>query len=56
MTTAGNKEIPAALPEIRVSDMTAALDYYEHALGFNLDCGVRMAASRASREGRVASS
>src|SRR5215813_716143 len=33
-------EFPAAVPEIPVSDMNAALDYYEHKLGFGVDwCG-----------------
>ena len=32
-------EFPAAVPEIPVSDMNAALDYYEHKLGFNIDWG-----------------
>jgi len=30
---------PGAVPEIPVSDMNAALDYYARALGFNLDWG-----------------
>lgn len=30
-------EFPAAVPEIPVSDMNAALDYYQHKLGFNID-------------------
>lgn len=32
-------EFPAAVPEIPVTDMNAALDYYEHKLGFNIDWG-----------------
>ncbi|HET9479231.1 MAG TPA: VOC family protein [Pyrinomonadaceae bacterium] len=32
-------EFPAAVPEIPVSDMNAALDYYQHKLGFNIDWG-----------------
>ena len=32
-------EFPAAVPEIPVSDMNAALDYYEHKLGFGVDWG-----------------
>ena len=32
-------EFPAAVPEIPVSDMNEALDYYEHKLGFNIDWG-----------------
>ena len=32
-------QFPAAVPEIPVSDMTAALDYYESKLGFNIDWG-----------------
>jgi catechol 2,3-dioxygenase-like lactoylglutathione lyase family enzyme len=32
-----NNEFPAAVPEIPVSDMNAALDYYESKLGFNVD-------------------
>jgi len=32
-------EFPAAVPEIPVSDMNAALDYYQHKLGFNVDWG-----------------
>ena len=32
-------EFPAAVPEIPVSDMNAALDYYESKLGFNIDWG-----------------
>src|SRR5689334_1685496 len=30
---------PAAVPEIPVSDMKAALDYYQRKLGFNIDWG-----------------
>lgn len=30
---------PAAVPEIPVTDMSAALDYYQSKLGFNLDWG-----------------
>jgi uncharacterized glyoxalase superfamily protein PhnB len=33
------REFPAAVPEIPVTDMNAALDYYEHKLGFNIDWG-----------------
>jgi uncharacterized glyoxalase superfamily protein PhnB len=32
-------EFPAAVPEIPVTDMVQALDYYEHKLGFNIDWG-----------------
>ena len=32
-------EFPSAVPEIPVSDMDAALNYYQHKLGFNLDWG-----------------
>jgi predicted lactoylglutathione lyase len=32
-------EFPAAVPEIPVTDMNRALDYYEHKLGFNIDWG-----------------
>lgn len=32
-------EFPAAVPEIPVTDMNQALDYYEHKLGFNIDWG-----------------
>jgi len=32
-------ELPAAVPEIPVTDMNEALDYYEHKLGFNTDWG-----------------
>ena len=32
-------EFPAAVPEIPVTDMKAALDYYERKLGFNIDWG-----------------
>jgi predicted lactoylglutathione lyase len=32
-------EFPAAVPEIPVTDMNAALDYYQYKLGFNLDWG-----------------
>ena len=30
-------EFPAAVPEIPVTDMNAALDYYERKLGFSID-------------------
>jgi predicted lactoylglutathione lyase len=33
------REFPAAVPEIPVTDITAALDYYEHKLGFSVDWG-----------------
>src|SRR5678816_2195297 len=33
------REFPAAVPEIPVTDMNAALDYYEHKLGFSIDWG-----------------
>jgi predicted lactoylglutathione lyase len=33
------REFPAAVPEIPVTDMNAALDYYKHKLGFNIDWG-----------------
>ena len=33
------REFPAAVPEIPVTDMNAALDYYQHKLGFNVDWG-----------------
>lgn len=32
-------EFPAAVPEIPVTDMNAALDYYQRKLGFNVDWG-----------------
>jgi len=32
-------EFPAAVPEIPVTDMNNALDYYKHKLGFNTDWG-----------------
>ena len=32
-------EFPAAVPEIPVTDMDQALDYYEAKLGFNIDWG-----------------
>ena len=32
-------KFPAAVPEIPVTDMEAALDYYERKLGFNIDWG-----------------
>jgi predicted lactoylglutathione lyase len=32
-------EFPAAVPEIPVTDMDQALDYYERKLGFNIDWG-----------------
>ena len=32
-------EFPAAVPEIPVTDMNAALQYYEGKLGFNIDWG-----------------
>jgi uncharacterized glyoxalase superfamily protein PhnB len=32
-------EFPAAVPEIPVADMNAALDYYQGKLAFNLDWG-----------------
>jgi len=32
-------KFPAAVPEIPVTDMNAALDYYAHKLGFNIDWG-----------------
>lgn len=32
-------EFPAAVPEIPVTDMDQALDYYEHKLGFSVDWG-----------------
>lgn len=34
-----NNEFPAAVPEIPVTDMNAALDYYRRQLGFDLDWG-----------------
>ena len=33
------REFPAAVPEIPVTDMNAALGYYEHKLGFSVDWG-----------------
>ena len=36
-----NREFPAAVPEIPVTDMNAALDYYQRQLGFNIDWGDR---------------
>jgi predicted lactoylglutathione lyase len=32
-------KFPAAVPEIPVTDMTAALDYYANKLGFSIDWG-----------------
>ena len=32
-------EFPAAVPEMPVTDMNTALDYYENKLGFNIDWG-----------------
>jgi len=32
-------EFPAAVPEIPVTDMNAALNYYQGKLGFNIDWG-----------------
>lgn len=32
-------EFPSAVPEIPVTDMDAALDYYQRQLGFNVDWG-----------------
>jgi len=32
-------EFPSAVPEIPVSDMAAALDHYQHILGFKVDWG-----------------
>lgn len=32
-------EFPAAVPEIPVTDMNAALEYYERKLGFDIDWG-----------------
>ena len=32
-------EFPGAVPEIPVTDMDRALDYYKHKLGFNIDWG-----------------
>ncbi|HET6975981.1 MAG TPA: VOC family protein [Pyrinomonadaceae bacterium] len=32
-------EFPAAVPEIPVTDMNTALDYYQNKLGFNVDWG-----------------
>ena len=32
-------EFPAAVPEIPVTDMNAALEYYERKLGFSIDWG-----------------
>lgn len=33
------QEFPAAVPEIPVTDMNAALDYYQRSLGFSIDWG-----------------
>ena len=33
------REFPSPVPEIPVTDMNAALDYYQRQLGFNLDWG-----------------
>jgi len=33
------REFPSAVPEIPVTDMDAALDYYQRQLGFNVDWG-----------------
>jgi hypothetical protein len=32
-------EFPTPVPEIPVTDMNQALDYYKHKLGFNIDWG-----------------
>ena len=32
-------KFPSPVPEIPVTDMKAALDYYQHKLGFNIDWG-----------------
>lgn len=34
-----HRTFPSAVPEIPVSDMAAALDYYQKCLGFNVDWG-----------------
>ena len=34
-----NSKFPAAVPEIPVTDMNAALEYYERKLGFSIDWG-----------------
>ena len=34
-----NNEFPAAVPEIPVTDMDQALDYYQRKLGFDIDWG-----------------
>ena len=34
-----NRELPPTVPEIPVTDMNAALDYYSGKLGFNIDWG-----------------
>ena len=34
-----NAEFPGAVPEIPVSDISAALEYYNHRLGFTIDWG-----------------
>jgi predicted lactoylglutathione lyase len=34
-----NNEFPAAVPEIPVTDMNGALNYYRDKLGFNIDWG-----------------
>lgn len=34
-----HKAFPGAVPEIPVSDMEAALDYYKNCFGFNVDWG-----------------
>lgn len=33
------REFPSPVPEIPVTDMNAALDYYQRKLGFNIDWG-----------------
>ena len=40
---------PAAVPEIPVSDMNAALDYYHRKLGFDIDWAAPKAGSPASQ-------
>jgi len=37
--TTGLDKFPAAVPEIPVTDMDQALDYYAHKLGFSIDWG-----------------
>jgi len=46
-----HSDFPAAVPEIPVSDINKAAEYYVKNLGFKIDWGARMAGLRASRKG-----